>query len=127
MDRLNLVVTGTINKSFELTNPLLRKQYTEDLKASIKVAKMLNCNMLFTQGGSIVSDLPAIEIHESIVEGSKECAPILEAANITLVVEPVNTLINHPNAYLNNIKEAFEIIDIVGSLNIKVLYDIYHM
>lgn len=53
-------------------------------------------------------------------------APFLEEAGVTLVVEPLNILVDHPGYYLYSSEEAFQIIDEVGSPNVKVLFDIYH-
>ena len=51
---------------------------------------------------------------------------MLEAAGVTLVIEPLNELVNHAGYYLVRSDEAFEIIDEVGSDHVKVVFDIYH-
>ena len=51
---------------------------------------------------------------------------MLEAAGITLLVEPLNELIDHQGYYLVKSAEAFDIIKQVASPNIKILFDIYH-
>lgn len=43
-----------------------------------------------------------------------------------LLVEPLNTRIDHVGYYLDSSEEAFTIIDEVGSAYVKVLFDIYH-
>jgi len=48
-------------------------------------------------------------------------------AGITLIVEPLNTLVNHKGYYLDHTQEAFEIMHEVGSPNVKILFDIYHV
>ena len=70
--------------------------------------------------------LPASKQRQSLIEGLKEAAPIVEAAGITLVIEPLNELVDHQGYFLIRSKEAFEIINEVGSPNIKVIFDIYH-
>ena len=51
---------------------------------------------------------------------------MLEEAGITLVIEPLNELIDHPGYYLVRSDEAFQIIDKINSPRVKVVYDIYH-
>jgi hydroxypyruvate isomerase len=126
-ERLQLYVSGTVTRTFELTNPARRNAYIEGLRQSIAIAKMLGCNTLFTQGGNKVFGLNSEQMHQSIVDGLKECVQLLHETDMMLVVEPVNTLVDHPKAYLNHSEEAFDIIDKVGSPHVKVLYDIYHM
>lgn len=50
----------------------------------------------------------------------------MEDNGLTLIVEPLNTLINHKDAYLWSSAEGFEIIREVDSPQVKLLYDIYH-
>ena len=51
---------------------------------------------------------------------------MLEDAGVTLVIEPLNELVNHAGYYLIRSDEAFQIIDEVGSPRVKVVFDIYH-
>ena len=46
--------------------------------------------------------------------------------DLTLVIEPLNTRINHPGYYLWSSGEAFQIVEEVGEDRIEVLYDLYH-
>jgi hypothetical protein len=56
----------------------------------------------------------------------KLLAPLVEAVGITVVVEPLNVLVDHPGYYLTTSAEGFEILDEVGSQAVKLLFDIYH-
>ena len=51
---------------------------------------------------------------------------MLETAGRTLVIEPLNELVDHAGYYLIRSDEAFEIVEEVGSSNVKVVFDIYH-
>jgi hydroxypyruvate isomerase len=63
----------------------------------------------------------------SIFEGLKQAADLAKAANITLLLEPLNTKVDHPGYTLSHSAQAFEIIRRIGSPHLKVLYDVYHM
>ena len=43
-----------------------------------------------------------------------------------LVLEPLNILVNHMGYYLTTTAESAEIINEVGSPNVRILYDVYH-
>ncbi len=60
----------------------------------------------------------------NIVEALRAGAPLLEEAGITLVVERWSILVNQPGLLLAIEEEAFQIIDEVGSSNVKILFDI---
>ena len=69
---------------------------------------------------------PREEQHASIVAGLKAGAPILEEYGVTLLIEPLNTKVNHKGYILEKSEDAFAIIDAVGSERVRVVYDIYH-
>lgn len=125
-ERLGLTVTAFCTKYISLVDSAQRHNYIQGLSETIRIAKQLNCKMIITQVGNEHPRLSRSLQHYNIVTGLKACAPLLEAAGITLVIEPLNTLVDHPGYYLWSSDEAFEIVSKVNSPNIKVLFDIYH-
>ncbi len=124
-DELGLELAAFCTKFESLVDSTKREAYLEGLKESIEVAKLLNCKKLITQTGNDLGISREIQ-HKTLVDGLKMCSPILEEAKITLLVEPLNTLVDHKGYYLYSSLEGFNIIDEVGSPNVKLLYDIYH-
>ena len=53
-------------------------------------------------------------------------APLLKPAGIKLLIEPINTR-DLPGFFLSGTRQAIEIIEAVGSDNLCLQYDIYHM
>ncbi len=123
--QLGMTLTACCTKFVSLVDPSQRDEYKKGLEASIKVAKKLECKQLISQVGNDTGKSRE-EQHRALVEGLKECVQMLEENDITLVVEPLNTRVDHEGYYLWSSDEAFQIIDEVGSPNVKVLYDIYH-
>lgn len=121
-----LRLAAMCTKGFVLNDPARRSEYLEGLKETIPAAKKLGCSTLISQVGQAIEGVSREAQHASIVEGLRACAPILEAAGITMVIEPLNVLVNHIGYYLAESKEAFEIVREVGSERVKVLYDVYH-
>ncbi len=113
-------------KFITLLDPTKRQEYKDGLKESITAAKQLGAKMLISQVGYTLPDTPRESQLESIVLGIRECVPLLEESGVTLIIEPLNTLVDHPGYFLDSSKEAFSIIDEVASPNVKILYDIYH-
>jgi hydroxypyruvate isomerase len=52
---------------------------------------------------------------------------IVEIINTLAAVEPLHPQENHLDYFLNHTAEAFEIMRRVGSANVKILFDIYHV
>ncbi len=121
-----LVISACCTKFISLVNPADRSAYIDGVAASIEAAHGLGTDILISQVGDFQEGVPRAVQHESLVEGLREVAPLLEQSGITLVIEPLNERVNHPGYYLVRSDEAFQIIDEVNSNNIKVVFDIYH-
>ncbi len=125
-DRFDLQIAACCTKFISLVDPGLRTSYLAGLKESIAAAKSMNCPTLISQVGDFRPGVTREEQHQSLVDGLLAAAPLVEDAEITLVIEPLNELVDHAGYYLIRSQEAFDIIDEVASPNIKVVFDIYH-
>jgi len=121
---INFVAICT--KFISLVDADKRSEYKQGLIESIAAAKDIGCRILISQVGDELFGVERSVQHNNMVEGLKEMAPLLEDADITLVIEPLNTRVDHKGYYMWDADEAFEVVDKVGSPNIKVLFDVYH-
>jgi len=110
---------------FNMTNPELRQKWLEGLALSCKAANQVGAKHLITQVGNDTGADRGYQ-HESIVAALKAAKPILEDTGVTIMIEPLNTLVNHIGYYLWSAVEAFDIIHEVDNQYVKVVYDIYH-
>jgi len=109
-----------------LVDPSNRGKIADGMKRTAEVAHKLDCKSLIVTTGNEIPDVRRGAQHQSIVDGLKIAAKIMEDEGIILCLEPLNILVNHKGYYLATSAEGFEIIDEVGSPNVKLLYDIYH-
>lgn len=110
---------------FRMTDPACRDLWLAGLQESCEAAVRVGAKRLITQVGPDTG-APREEQHASIVAALREAKPILEATGITIMIEPLNTLVNHPGYYLWSAVEGFEIVREVDHPLVKVVYDIYH-
>ena len=122
----DLQISACCTKFISLVDPATRDDYLAGLCESIEAAQRLKCKTLISQVGDFRVGVDRGEQHQCLVDGLKQAAPILENSGVTLVIEPLNELIDHAGYYLVRSDEAFQVIDEVGSPNIKVVFDIYH-
>lgn len=101
-------------------------QWVETAKGSIDEAKRLGVETLIVTTGQEIEGVCRCDQHNAIVAGLKGLAPYAETNGITLVLEPLNILVNHQGYYLSTSDEGFQIIDEVASPAVKLLFDIYH-
>jgi hydroxypyruvate isomerase len=125
-ERLGLEVATFCTRHVGLVDAALRNEYLDALGETIAVAKRLDCRTIITQVGKEMAGVPRETQRASIEEGLRACVPLLEAAGITLVFEPLNTTVDHQGYFLWSSDEAFSIEAAVSSPRVKVLYDIYH-
>lgn len=125
-ERLGMKIAACCTRFLSLVDPRQRKNYLTGLVETIEVAQRLGCNRIITQVGNAIPGIPRKVQHQNLIAGLKECIPLLEKSGVTLLIEPLNTLVDHKGYYLYSSEEAFQIITTVTSPRVKVLYDIYH-
>jgi len=103
-----------------------KDEFVKGVKDSINTAHKLECTRLIVTTGNEMKNVPRETQHENIVRCLKEASKHAEKADVTLVLEPLNVLVDHKGYYLYSSSEGFEILRKVNSPNVKLLYDIYH-
>jgi len=110
---------------FRMTDPTFRKDWLAGLQESCIAAQEMGVKRLITQVGPDTGK-ERQEQHQSIVDALLAARPILEDSGVTIMIEPLNTLVNHPGYYLWSAVEGFAIIREANHPLVKVVYDIYH-
>ena len=110
---------------FRMTDPAFREAWLAGLEESCQAANQMGVKRLITQVGQDTG-APRAEQHAAIVETLRQARPILEKSGVTIMLEPLNTLVNHPGYYLWSAVEGFEIIRELNHPLVKLVYDIYH-
>ncbi len=62
----------------------------------------------------------------NVVEALERAAEIVEKTGPTLVLEPLNVLVDHPGYHVVRSDHAYEIMKRVNHPRVKILFDIYH-
>ncbi|HTI14067.1 MAG TPA: TIM barrel protein [Dictyobacter sp.] len=113
-----------------IENGLNRREHhdriEQELLANIALAQEWNIPNLICFSGSRdgLADEAGIQL---TAEGLRRVAPVAEKANVTLILELLNSKVNHPDYQCDKTAWGVQVIDLVGSPNVKLLYDIYHM
>jgi hydroxypyruvate isomerase len=61
------------------------------------------------------------------VEALRAAVPLLKKVGMTAVIEMLNSSEEHPGYFLDNTRDALDLIERVGSPHVKLLFDIYHV
>ena len=125
LDETGVELLSMCTTEFNLTDPTYRDRWVEGLRESCIAAQKLGVKRLITQAGQDTG-APRAEQHASIVAGLRAGAPILAEYGVTVMIEPLNTYVNHKGYYLWSAVEGFEIIREVNHPNVKLIFDVYH-
>jgi len=103
-----------------------RDAFLADIRASVDVAKRVDATWMTVVPGHVDPRLHLDFQTANVVETLKQAAAILEPHGLVMVLEPLNTLRNHPGMYLTTTPQAHLVCKAVASPSCKILYDIYH-
>jgi hydroxypyruvate isomerase len=103
-----------------------REAFLEGIRSSIDVAKRLDAKWMTVVPGFLDRKLP-VEIQTGrVIDTMRRAAEIVEPHGLVMVMEPLNTLTDHPGVFLQTIPQGFAIAKGVASPAVKVLADLYH-
>jgi hydroxypyruvate isomerase len=110
-----------------LVNPREREGFLREINASVEAAKKIGTQRLVVLTGNELGGLPRSQQMANAVAALREAAPILEKNGLTALVEILNTYVDHAGYFLYYVRDGAELVDRVGSPNVKLLFDIYHV
>lgn len=124
------------DQDFSMIDANQKADYVAFVQESIEIAKILSCENLVIhsnalgENGVVINHYPNIADPNKIavmLDVLKTLASAAEKSNVTLVLEALNTMVDHSGNFLASTRQAAELIESVNSSYIKILYDIYHM
>jgi len=124
MKTLGITIDSIAGTSKGFADPNGGDAFIADLTQLIPIVKRLGSKQIIFVSGKKL-EVPQAVQHQACIDNLKRAVPLLEAAGMNGVIEPIDRL-EQPQIYLDGVNEAFEICRAVGSPNMRVLYDLYH-
>jgi len=125
LEAYDVVINSTCTPFFNLVDGSKADQYLDGIRRTAEACNILGIRSIISQTGDIIPGLSRETHIAQMVETLKRCAELLDRTDIVLELEPLNEL-NHPGHFLQRSDEAVQIIDAVGSRNVKLVFDVYH-
>lgn len=113
-----------------------RSAYLARIARSLEAARKVSCPVLVLHSNALAADGHVMnhytdrddgEKYDTMLSMLKELAPMAEGAGITLVLEALNPHVEHRGNFLIHTEQSARLVEAVGSPNVKLLYDVYHM
>ena len=124
------------NRRYALIDPGGRAGLVEEMEQVFDAAERLKCRNIMMlsdvlQNDGSASPTAAHTSMEEKFEAMEEAMRILAdhpaAQSLTLLLEPLNTALDHRGCFLDHSEPGVALVKRVDSERVKLLYDIYHM
>jgi len=102
-------------------------RYLERLVEVIEFAGLVDCRKAITCSGNVQPGLGRNRMRANLEKALSQAAVIAAKKGFTLLLEPLNTRVDHPGYYLDSSAEGAELVREIASPNLRLLYDFYHM
>jgi hydroxypyruvate isomerase len=98
-----------------------RTAFLADIRASIDVAKRLNAKWMTVVPGFLDPRVP-IEIQTGrVIDTMRRAADIVASHGLVMVMEPLNTIVDHPGVFLQTVPQGYAVARGVDSPAVKLL------
>lgn len=94
-------------------------------KAAAEAAE-LGAKRIVVPSGSAVPYMKRPVQLEIVAKAIASVIPVAEQHGLTIMLEPVNTRVDHPGVLFGMTEDAVVVIEMIGSPQVRLLYDLYH-
>lgn len=89
-------------------------------------AAELGASRIVVPSGSAVPYMKRQTQLDTVATAVASIVPIAEAYGLTIILESVNTRVDHPGVLFAMTEDSVAVIEAVGSPRVRLLYDLYH-
>jgi hydroxypyruvate isomerase len=109
-----------------LTDPSAHDRAVEDVHESLEAAAAIDCRNLILTAGPSQAALSGADQRDAVVSVLERTAALASDAGVGLLLEPLNTTVDHPDSFLSTTMAGLDIVESVGHPSVELLYDVYH-
>ncbi|HKW98153.1 MAG TPA: TIM barrel protein [Bryobacteraceae bacterium] len=122
-----LIATPNWNqRPVSMVDPAQRDNFLADCRNAIVYAQKLEVPQILLMSGNAIAGRTHEEQYASLLEGAKRAGDLMSKANLTAIIEPLNSLVNHKGFFLTTCVEGSKLVREVDNPHVKLLFDIYH-
>jgi hydroxypyruvate isomerase len=113
-------------QKLNMVEPEKRGALLAEVESNLKYAQRMGVPMALLMSGDAVEGKSFEEQFASMVEGAKRCGDLAAKYGVTLIVEPLNTKVNHKGYFLSNCVDGLRLMKAVDHDHVRLLFDLYH-
>lgn len=128
LDETGVSVTTTVAEpyaSFAFPGTDLT-EYFDGLERGVEHARLLGSPRIVVTSGVGFPGVNRVENLKRLTDAMVRSVERTEGSGVTIIIEAINTSIDHPGALLDSTPDAVKVARAVDSDRLKIVYDLYH-
>ena len=122
-----VTVTAFVSEpTARLVDPATHAEFLAGVETSCALAARLHARCLIVVSGDDRPGVGRRVQREALTQALRRAAPIAARHGNTLLLEPLNTRIDHAGYFLDSTAEALQVVRDVDHPSLRLLYDMYH-
>ena len=109
-----------------LVDPSTLPEFLAGVRDSAAAAARIGCRAVVALSGTTLDDASAADQNDAIVAALQAAAPIAAEHGVLLLLEPLNSRIDHPGEYLSGTTLGLNLVERVDRPGVALLHDVYH-
>ncbi|HTQ56168.1 MAG TPA: TIM barrel protein [Bryobacteraceae bacterium] len=109
-----------------MVDPAHREGFLADVRNAIVYARKLEVPRIILMSGNAIPGRTHEEQYASLLEGARRAGDLVAEADLTAIVEPLNSRIDHQGCFLTNCTEGLKLIRETDNPHVRLLFDLYH-
>jgi hydroxypyruvate isomerase len=109
-----------------MVKPEDRDAFLADVRQAVTMAQKLEIPQIILMSGNSVAGRTHEEQYASLLESTKRAGDLAAAANLDLIIEPLNNKVDHKGFFLSTCVEGLKLVKEADNPRVKLLFDIYH-
>ena len=116
---------------FSVTSYVVNREETREMlinkmKEGVEIAKRTGAKWALVVPGRYDERLHRDFQTANVIDNLRYCCDVVEPAGLTIVLEPLNTIHDHPGLFLTGMPQAYAICRAVNRASCKINEDLYH-
>jgi hydroxypyruvate isomerase len=118
--------TMCVDPRLTLVDATTHDRFVRAVTESAQVADRLGCPFLVVTAGEQRPRVSRDEQRAAVVEALRRAADVLAPTAVSVLLENLNSRVDHPGTFLDSTAECLGIVEEVRSPRVRLLYDHYH-
>jgi hydroxypyruvate isomerase len=106
--------------------PHRQGEFAETVEQALNYAVVLDCERVHCLSGIRPPGVSDAVLEETYIANLRYAADRLATVGVTVMIEPINSRIDMPGYWLDDVEKGFRLLRAVDRNNVKLQYDIYH-